>query len=163
MRARNKATIALLCAAGAAHAAGPPMVKEGFWSTKIQTIESPGGSKSETASQLCRNHAYDEYLWETSKKTTKCTTISETYVGHSWSIELRCSFGPSVMDTKSVVTSDGESSIHSETTTVTTPPLDGFADTTMIGDSKYLGSCPSGVQPGDIIYSDGHVVHGWKH
>jgi hypothetical protein len=36
-------------------------------------------------------------------------------------------------------------------------------DSTMTMDQKYLGSCPAGVQPGDLTSADGKVTHLWNH
>lgn len=162
-KARTAVTIALLCVTGAAHAVDPPLVKEGFWSTKTQITANPGGSKAETTAKICRSHAFDAFLKDTGKKTAGCTTISESFVGHTWSSEEHCSTGLTTLDIKTAATVDGDSSLHSETHTVMTPPLNGVAETIRIGDSSYLGNCPAGVQPGDFVYDDGRVVHGWKH
>jgi hypothetical protein len=71
--------------------------------------------------------------------------------------------GATTVDSKSVVTFEGESVAHSESHATYTPALTGFTEMTMSQDQKYLGSCPAGAQPGDLTQADGTVVHLWKH
>jgi hypothetical protein len=37
---------------------------------------------------------------------------------------------------------------------------EGKSETVMIMDSKYLGSCPAGMKPGDVVMADGGKISG---
>jgi len=37
---------------------------------------------------------------------------------------------------------------------------DGKSETVMIIDAKYLGSCPAGMKPGDVVTADGKKISG---
>jgi Protein of unknown function (DUF3617) len=154
---------ALLGPIGLAYAVDMPQMKEGLWSNHMQTTENPGNKTSETNSTVCRSHAYDLYVQGLAKNMKGCTLVGETLQGNKYSTKMHCTIAGSVMESSAVASIDGESSAHSETHTTTTPPLYGIAETTIVLDSKYVGSCPAGVEPGDITYANGRVVHGWKH
>jgi hypothetical protein len=68
-----------------------------------------------------------------------------------------------VNETKGTSSFQGDTSTHSEARTTYAPAFGGVTDSTMTIDQKYLGSCPAGVQPGDLTAADGKVNHLWKH
>lgn len=73
--------------------------------------------------------------------------------------ETQCSAGGSVLKTKAVVTMSGDGAAHSETTTTYTPALYGTSETTMIMDQKFMGACPAGMEPGDMMDASGKISH----
>jgi hypothetical protein len=154
---------AVLFSVGSAHAAGPPDVKEGLWSDHTQSIDQPGNKKSEGTKTICRSHAYDQYVKTLAAKVPGCTKVSENYNGHTFTSEMRCVVGGSVIDGKETATFQGDTAVHSESHSTYTPALYGVSATTRIADQKYLGSCPAGSQPGDIKSADGKIINTWKH
>lgn len=153
----------LLLSIGIAIAGDPPDVKEGLWSIRTQTTDNPGNVKSDHTTKICRRHAYDEHVKTEAKNMKGCTTASESFVGNKYSVEMRCTVGATVIDSKGTTTFDGDSATHSETHATYTPAMAGISETTMIQDQKYLSACPAGVEPGDLTAEDGHVNHLWKH
>jgi hypothetical protein len=151
-----------LLASGAAGAVDPPAMKEGLWSIHNQGVNNPGGKKSENTSTICRSHAYDQHVLQDAKSVKGCTTISETLQGSEYSIHSHCVAAGTEIDSKSTVTFKGDTAAHSESHATYTPALSGITETTVIQDQKYVGSCPAGIQPGDIKQPDGKVVHTWK-
>jgi ribosomal protein L27 len=161
MRVSTVSVILLLI--GTANGADAPELKEGLWSIHRQTIDNPGNKKIEGTQTICRSHAFDQHSQELAKNVKGCTTVSDSFQGGKRVTELRCTIGGTVLDTKGTVVYQGDSSVHGEDHTTYTPAMNGVSESTMIQDQKYVGSCPAGVQPGDIINADGRVMHTWKH
>lgn len=154
--------VAILSLIGFASAIDMPPMREGFWSIRTQTISNPGNVKTDFTQKICRNHAYDDSVRAKARNRPGCKVLNENLSGHTYTVEMECNIGGSVVHTKGVTTgTEGEAS-HSETHTTYSPALNGVSDTMMIMDQKYLGSCPSGTEPGDIIRADGTVLHTGK-
>jgi len=156
------AAVAFLLAIGVANAVDPPEVKEGLWSIQRHNIDNPGNKKTDSTSTICRNHAYDQHALSLTKNLKGCT-VSQSFQGGKYSSKSHCVIGGTVMESEGTVTYQGDTSAHSETHATFTPATNGVSETTMIMDQKYVGSCPAGVQPGDLTTSDGRVNHLWKH
>jgi hypothetical protein len=155
--------LALLLPIGMANAADPPQLKEGLWSIHRQTIDNPGNKKTESASTICRSHAYDQHVQSLAKSRKGCTMVKENFQGGKYSTEMHCVVAGTTIDTKGTAVYQGDTSAHNETHTTYSPAFGGVTDSTMIMDQKYTGSCPAGAQPGDMTSADGRVVHLWKH
>jgi hypothetical protein len=156
------ATAALLFLIGIANAGNPPEQKEGLWSSHVQSVDNPGNKKTESTSTICRSHAYDEHVRSIAKSVKGCTTVSESFQGTKYSVELHCVEAGTAMVSKGTATFQ-DISAHSENHTTYTPALDGVSETTMIMDQKYVGSCPAGSRPGDLTRADGRLTHLWQH
>jgi hypothetical protein len=151
--------IATVCLVGLASAIDLPPSREGLWSIRTQTTSNPGDVKSDFTQKICRSHAFDDFARAKAKNRPGCKVLNENLSGHSYTIEMECNIGGSVIHSKGVTTGTGDNASHSETHTTYSPALNGVSDTTMIMDQKYEGSCPSGTKPGDIIRADGTIIH----
>jgi hypothetical protein len=96
-------------------------------------------------------------------KVPGCTKVNENYNGRTFTSEMRCVVGGSVIDGKETSVFEGDAAVHSETHSTYTPAMYGTSETTMVTDQKYLGSCPAGTQPGDMKGADGKLFNTWKH
>jgi len=162
MKIMGFAAALLLLGSQAVDAVDPPLMKEGLWSIRNQSSNSPGGKKSDNTSTICRSHAFDQHALQDAKSVKGCKTISESLQGNEYSIHSLCVAAGTEIDSKSTVTFKGDTAAHSESHATYNPAMAGITETTLIQDQKYLGSCPAGVQPGDITQPDGSVVHTWK-
>jgi hypothetical protein len=152
----------LILTSSVAAAVDPPAMKEGLWSIRNQGVNTPGHKKTDQTSTICRSHAYDQHVLQDAKSVKGCKTISETLQGSEYSIHSHCAVAGTEIDSKSTVTFKGDTAAHSESHATYAPALGGITETTLIQDQKYVGSCPAGIQPGDITQPDGSVVHTWK-
>ena len=139
---------------------GGPLLKEGLWSTHSVWVDNPGGKKREGNQTVCRNHAFDDYARGLAKRQ-ECT-IKESFTGGGMDQESDCTVAGSVIKTKAKTTSTGDTT-HSESHSTYTPAAYGVSESTMTMDEKYIGPCPSGTSPGDIMRADGTVMSRWKH
>ena len=142
-----------------ANAANPPALKEGLWSVHTVSTDNPGSRKSEGSYRLCRDHAYDLSSQALAKKVKGCTLVNESSQSGKYAIEMHCTSGGSVIESKGTTTFQGDTSAHSESHAKYTPAMAGIGEITMIMDQKYVGSCPAGAKPGDRIDADGRVTH----
>jgi Protein of unknown function (DUF3617) len=154
--------VAVVCLVGFAAALDVPPMREGLWSIRTQTIDNPGNVKSDFTQKICRNHAYDQAAQAKARNVPGCKVLNENLSGHAYTIEMECKIAGSVIRSKGVTTRTADGAAHSETHATYAPALNGVSDMTMIMDQKYLGSCPSGIQPGDIIRADGTILHTGK-
>jgi len=154
---------ALLLASAAVNAVDPPVMKEGLWSIRNQSVNNPGDKRADHTSTVCRSHAYDQHALQEEKSMKGCKTISESLQGNEYSVPTHCVVGGTQIDSKSTVTFKGDSVAHSESHATYSPAMSGISEMTLIQDQSYVGSCPAGVQPGDITEPDGTVLHTWKH
>jgi hypothetical protein len=152
-----------LLACGTAQAVNPPAMKEGLWSIRNESVVTPDNKTSVSTSTICRTHAYDQHVLEAEKTMKGCSTISESMQGSKYSIQTHCVVSGTVIESTSTVIFTGDAATHSETHATYTPAMRGVSGMTLIQDQKYLGSCPAGVQPGDMTSPDGTVIHLWKH
>ena len=129
----------LFCFASA-QAANPPEVKEGFWSSHMQTIDQPGNKRIEGT--ICRSHACDQYVKDLASKVQGCRTLSQNLQGHTFTSAMKCVAGDRVIDTKETAIFQGDEAVHSETHATYTPAMYGVSETTMIVDQKYSAVVP---------------------
>src|SRR5580698_7731729 len=142
---------AFLLGLGMAMAADPPLMKEGYWSIHTSTIENPGNKKTESKQTICRNHAYEEYTRNLAKKQKGCKILVDSYTSTMYTQEVDCVVSATTIHGKSVTTWQGDSATHTETHSTNAPALYGVSETIMTMDQKFLGACPAGVQPGDLV------------
>lgn len=138
-----------------------PNMKEGLW--KLHMVTTSGSGKPEdTGYSLCRNHAYDQKAHDLMKKTG-CTVNEGAAIGGKRTFSSVCKVGDTTISSKSTLTSSGDTSFHSETITSYSPAMDGMSQTTTVQDQTYIGSCPAGMNPGDIMGADGQIRHRSTH
>ncbi len=138
-----------------ASAADPPPLQEGLWEIRGQSIDNPGGRKSEFTYRLCRNHAYDKAMDAMVKNVKDCTTAFDSLGDGRYSSESRCTIDGTVIVSKGTYTYLSATSARSESYATYTPAYRGKTDETVIQDQNYVGACPAGMRPGDRITVDG--------
>jgi hypothetical protein len=91
------------------------------------------------------------------RKNNECTSSVTQPSTNTYVEESRCAKGPNAGSvTKVVYTHQGDTASHTEMHMNV-----GKSETVMIMDAKYLGSCPTGMKPGDLIM-DGKIISGGK-
>jgi len=163
MRKTPAFVLGFLLLVGLALAIQPPQMKEGLWSVRTQSTDNPGNIKSDHTQKLCRNHAYDQYAHELAKNMKTCKVLSENFTGGTYTVDTECKLAGSVIKSRSTTTYQSDTAFRSESHASYTPEFHGIGEMTLIVDQKYLGACPSGVQPGDRIAEDGTITHLWRH
>lgn len=112
------------------------------------------GQKIDASMKICQTHEHDKSmkaLGVEMRKRDQCSEVVTQTSANSYATESRCAKGMNAGEvTKVTLTLRGDSAMHME---MHMPA--GKSETVNIVDSKYLGSCPAGMKPGDIVMTDG--------
>jgi hypothetical protein len=134
----------------------PPM-KEGLWETQ-NTRTQQGKTVSDKAVKMCQSNELTKSMRtsaEELRKKNECTSSVTKPSANTYVEESRCAKGPNAGTvTKVIYTYQGETASRTEMHINS-----GKSETVMIMDAKYLGSCPMGMKPGDLII-EGKVISG---
>lgn len=144
---------------GNVFAADPPTVKAGLWEIHGQSIENPGGLKTEFTYKLCRSHRFDKAMTATLRNLEGCSTSLNDLGGGRFSAASRCTVNDVVIESKGITVYQSSTSTHSETEAFYTPAWKGKTDETLVEDQKHIGRCPAGMKPGDRMTAGGLIVH----
>ena len=135
----------------------PPPTKEGLWETHSTQIQQ-GKTVSDRSVKMCQSKELNKSMQATGdelKKKNECTSSVTQPSPNTYLEESRCAKGPNAGSlTKVVYTHQGDTASHTEMRMNV-----GKSETVMIMDAKYLGSCPAGMKPGDLII-DGKMISG---
>jgi hypothetical protein len=135
----------------------PPPTKEGLWETH-STQTKQGKTVSDSTVKMCQSKELTESMQsggEELRKKNECTSSVTRPSSNTYVEESRCAKGPNPGSvTKVIYTHQGDTSSHTEMHINS-----GSSETLMIIDAKYVGSCPTGMKPGDLII-DGKIVSG---
>ena len=135
----------------------PPPTKEGLWETH-STQTKQGKTVSDSTVKMCQSKELTESMQsggEELRKKNECTSSVTRPSSNTYVEESRCAKGPNPgAVTKVIYTHQGDTASHTEMHINS-----GASETLMIIDAKYVGSCPTGMKPGDLII-DGKIVSG---
>ena len=150
---------ALLVWIGIAEADGikPPPTKEGLWESH-STQTQQGKTVFDKSVKMCQSKETTKSMQsngEELRKKNECTSNVTQPSANTYVEESRCAKGPNAgAVTKVVYTYQGDTASHTEMHMNV-----GKSETVMIIDAKYLGGCPAGMKPGDLIM-DGKIIPG---
>lgn len=135
----------------------PPPTREGLWETHSTQTEQ-GKKVLDRSVKMCQSKALTDSMQanaEQLKKKNECTSRVTRPSANTYVEENRCAKGPNAGSvTKVVYTHHGDTASHTEMHMNV-----GKSETVMIMDAKYLGTCPAGMKPGDLVI-DGKVISG---
>lgn len=135
----------------------PPPTKDGLWETH-STLTQQGKTVSDKSVKMCQSQEYTKSMQskgEELRKKNECTSSVTQPSTNTYVEESRCAKGPNAGSvTKVIYTHQGDTASHTEM-----HMNGGKSETVMIQDAKYLGSCPAGMKPGDLIM-DGKIIAG---
>jgi len=136
----------------------PPPTKDGYWETHSTQLQV-GKTVSDSLVKMCQSKETTESMESAGKEVRKkneCTSTVTQPSSNTFVEEERCAKGPNAGSvTKVVYTHQGDTASHTEMHMNV-----GKSEVVMIIDAKYLGSCPAGMKPGDMMMSDGKIVSG---
>jgi hypothetical protein len=135
----------------------PPPTKDGLWETHSMQTQQ-GKTVSDRSVKMCQSKELTKSMQsngEELRKKNECTSSVTQPSPNTFVEERRCAKGPNAGSvTKVVYTHQGDTASHTEMHMNV-----GKSETVMIMDTKYLGSCPAGMKPGDLIM-DGKIISG---
>jgi hypothetical protein len=136
----------------------PPPTKEGLWETHGTHTEQ-GKTVADPPVKMCQSNETTKSMQtrgEEMRKKNECTSHVSQPSPNTYVEESRCAKGPNAGSvTKVIYTNQGDTASHTEMHINA-----GNSETVMIIDAKYLGSCPAGMKPGDLMMDDGKIISG---
>jgi hypothetical protein len=134
----------------------PPPMKDGLWETH-SVQKAAGKTESDLSIKMCQSKELTQQSEATSKELRKkeqCTSVVIQQTGDTVVEESRCAKGPNAGSvTKFIYSHTADTASHIEMHT-----HNGSTENVTVMDMKYLGSCPVGMKPGDIIMPDGKKI-----
>lgn len=147
--------VVLLAAAGlfAIHAVAQelPKMKPGLWETSTSTPGQKGAQGVSSKSSMCITEAVQKDMMAFSQNMgAQCSRNTTRRDGNQFIGEAECTFGASVMKSKSVATFTSDTAYRVESRSTFTPPINGMSETSATQEARYAGPCPAGMKPGDM-------------
>jgi hypothetical protein len=145
-----------IIAAGAALAADLPGIKdlpdikEGLWES---STFMPGVMEKPMLSKMCTSNAVNRKMYEDTHNSPNAP-CKELHAEHHDSVyisESECNFSGKISHSKSVMTLTGNTGFRLEMR-----KADNTVETVI--ESKWVGSCPTGMKLGDVTGPDGKVM-----
>jgi hypothetical protein len=113
---------------------------------------NPDGKPTETTTSMCRNRAYDAQRAEEAKGKATCKApITSTQGANTRITETECTMGAVTTKIRQTVTVIDDNTVHTITQTSNSPANATVRDMIATFDMKYLGPCPTGMEPGDVM------------
>ncbi len=133
-------------------------MKDGLWETH-STQTQQGRTVFDTSVKMCRSKELTKSMQSSGEEFRKkyaCTSAVTQPSPNTYAEESRCAKGPNAGSvTKIIYTYQGDTASHTEM-----HMNDGKTETVVVIDAKYLGSCPAGMKPGDVVMPDGKKISG---
>jgi hypothetical protein len=152
---------ALVLLAGIALAVDAP-TKDGLWSIhSVNTMTRVGNAAPRTTEMTVSRCQAKGAAMQAPVNPLKadCKQISKSSNGSTRFFEMQCTQNGRTTRVKETVTMKGDNEAHTITDSTMDPPMGGLSGMKLVADWKYLGSCPAGVNPGDVVGPDGKVIH----
>jgi hypothetical protein len=132
----------------------PPPMKDGLWEThSVQT--AAGKTVTDMSIKMCQSKELTQQGEATSKELrqkNECTSVITRQAGDTVVEESRCAKGPNAgAVTRFIYSHTADTVAHIEMHS----RQGSTTESVTVMDMKYLGSCPAGMKPGDIIMPDG--------
>ncbi len=152
IRLARLAAATLLLGCGWAQADVPPSRKSGLWEVenRIQGLPAHGPM------HICIDQKSDDLVRQrpdASRAKPDCSVVeSRREAGGRMRIHTVCKVDDqTTATTDAVLSGDFASTYRSESRVRFTPPLDGRAEMSMVGQGRWLGPCKPGQKPGDVV------------
>ncbi|MGH6958277.1 MAG: DUF3617 domain-containing protein, partial [Caulobacteraceae bacterium] len=156
MRVLVGLALAGLClgAASASPAAGTmPTRKAGWWELKV-AITGPTPNPIHQTAHLCTDPAVDaqETPFGINRGGDRCPAPKVVKTAAGWSFTSACKLGSMTVSTEGAARGDLNSHYTVDLTThIAPPPRPQLATSHVAIDATWLGTCPAGKKPGDIV------------
>jgi len=152
---------AALALAAAAQAAGVdyPTLKNGQWE---MTTSASGTGAPPRKSTICLDASTQKSMIDMGAGMQKemCTRMDMHRDGAKFITDAECRIGNSVIKSHGVMTMNGDSAYHTETSATFDPPLGpNMKESKTVIEGRFLGPCRDGLQPGDMLTDTGQKIN----
>lgn len=144
----------------AAAAPAPPQRKAGWWEMVMQmSAPAPMTQKMNLCTDAATEARNSAFAGQ-SAPGSDCTQGPVTQTPAGWRFSSTCKAGEMTTTTTGVASGDFNTNYRVEATTRMTPaPIPQMAESKMVITSRWLGPCPAGRVPGDMVMGNGMVVN----
>lgn len=151
-------SVTLLCSAGVASAADPPVLKSGLWEVVRTNPQEPGQKHMTT---MCLDDSVQADMREFGMGVAKsmCSQNERSFDGTRMVTSSVCKMGPTTITSKTVMTFKGNTSYHAEGSAIFDPPMANMPESKMAIDAKWTGPCKPGQQAGDMTLESGQTIN----
>ncbi len=136
--------------------------KDGLWSFHMLQTTTPAGNAAPKTTDItlsrCQGKDTPLPIPGNSATVPECKLISRNSEGSTTVIEMRCTQNGRKTRMKQMFTMNGENEGHTIVDSTFDPPMNGMTGMKMVADWKYIGACPAGVKPNDVVGPDGKVI-----
>lgn len=136
-----------------------PTRRTGYWETTM-TMGGPHHMAMKT--MFCTDPTVEQHVSILGHSMTQnmCSKrdVRRTLTG--WTFDWVCKTGAMTTSTTASVTGDFQTAYHYEAVSrMSPPPAPGLGETRMVADAKWIGPCPAGRKPGDMVMPGGMVMN----
>ncbi|MGP0060825.1 MAG: DUF3617 domain-containing protein [Beijerinckiaceae bacterium] len=134
-----------------------PPRKPGLWE-----VTSAGEKRPTVKMKMCIDKDTDEqfHKFGTDLLTEKtCSRRDLKVTDNVATAETQCKIGGSTVTTTSVTTFTGDTAFHGDSKIHSEPALLGKTDAVSTEDGKWIGPCPSDMEPGDFVLANGPTLN----
>jgi hypothetical protein len=155
-------TLALLALGGLAAlpaaAQDAPKLRAGQW--EVVRKSDRAGDKGMRMT-MCMDDAMQREMWTMGMGAMRgmCSKSDIRFSGGRGSVDLVCNMGGSTMRSKAAITFTGDTAYRTDIDTTYDPPSNGMAHARTLVESRWLGTCKAGQQPGDMILPNGTTIN----
>jgi hypothetical protein len=152
--------LAVIFAAGAAHAQDVPKRKSGLWEITRTTVRTEGKPK---VIQWCIDQKTDNAVYQLAEgmRNESCKVDKMKREGDKLLVDGVCTLGTthSTSKTHAVITGSFDSAYKIESTSIYDPPMRGKAEGSSTMSARWVGPCKPDQKPGDVVLPNGTMMH----
>ncbi|MEO6340322.1 MAG: DUF3617 family protein [Caulobacteraceae bacterium] len=148
-----------VAAAALAQSMAMPTRKPGFWD---QTMTMETGRGMTMKSQFCTDASVEKKMSVLGQNMagSSCRQTSMRKTATGFAFDSTCSMAGRTTTSSGVVSGDFQNGYRIDTVSKSSPPLKGTSgESKMHIEAKWLGPCPAGRKPGDMVMPGGMVMN----
>ena len=147
-----------IAAAALAQSMTVPARKPGFWE---QTMTMETGRGMTMKSQFCTDASVEKKMSVLGQNMagSSCSQANMRKTPGGFAFDSTCNIAGRTTTSSGVLTGDFQSGYRIDTVSKSSPPIAGAGETKMHIEAKWVGPCPAGRKPGDMVMPGGMVVN----
>jgi hypothetical protein len=135
-----------------------PKLRAGQWEV-VRKSDRAGDKPMRTT--LCIDDAMQRDMWTMGMGAMRgmCSKSDIRFAAGRGNVDLVCNLGATTMRSKATITFTGDTAYRTDIDTTYDPPSNGTTRTRSVVESRWLGACKAGQQPGDMVLPNGTTIN----
>jgi hypothetical protein len=136
-----------------------PKRKSGLWEIKTSMPDMPANLQ-QGPMKVCVDEKTDDMTQQVADAEAKknCSKSEIKRDGERWLVHSVCKEQGITMTTDGVFSGKFDSAYKAEMKATYQPQIQGMSSSRMAMDARYLGACPAGMKPGEVILPSGQKI-----